>query len=105
MMMADENRTKLGSCCETALEIIRGSRVEQYGDQKVNFEKYARITELLLTEEEFELLSKRKFNGVIICKMMKAIKLGRESYKHKTDNLVDLIGYSDIENLLQNENI
>lgn len=104
MIMANENK-KLGNCCETALEIILGSRAEQYGDQKANFEKYARITELLLTDEEFELLSKRKFNGVIICKMMKAIKLGRESYKHKTDNLVDLIGYSDIENTLQNENI
>jgi len=83
---------KLGESCEKAKKLITGSRAEQYGDQDKNFTLIAEMASLLTGKE----LAKTD-----IVKIMISVKLMREQYKHKNDNLVDVIGYTDILNTLE----
>ena len=87
---------------EKAQDCVSNTRLEQYGDQKKNFAKYAEITNLLLDKEELASLHEGIITDKIVVKVMMDIKLGRESYKHKEDNLVDLCGYSAILEILNN---
>ena len=84
-----------------ANRIISGDRKAQYGDQRLNFRKYGRIATELLNEEENEAMKRGEITDTIVAKVMLSIKLGRESFKHKRDNLTDLCGYSSILNDLQ----
>jgi hypothetical protein len=70
-----------------ANNLVNGDRKNSYGDAKLNFEHTAKVASLL-THKELTRLD--------IVKIMLAVKLSRESYKHKTDNLVDLCGYAQI---------
>lgn len=81
----------LGSTCLEAEKLVNGSRAEQYGDQDKNFKDIAKMASML-TGKDLD-----KFD---IVKIMLAVKLMRESFKHKDDNLVDLCGYADILNYL-----
>jgi len=83
---------KLGKSCDEAKKLITSSRAEQYGDQDKNFTLIAEMASLLTGKE----LTKTD-----IVKIMISVKLMREKYKHKNDNLVDIIGYTDILNTLE----
>ena len=86
---------------EQANKIVSGDRNEQYGSFKEAFGRYTDITNLMLDGKEIDILkSTGKLTDTIICKVMQAIKLGRQAYKHKEDNLVDLAGYTHILNEL-----
>jgi len=71
-----------------AEKIVNGARASDYGP-KQSFGKIARVASELTTKE---LTAK----DIII--VLLAVKLVRESYKHKRDNLVDLAGYSKLLN-------
>lgn len=77
-----------------AERIVNGDRDEQYGNPKDAFEEYSKILDVCfgikLTPEQ-------------ICKVQMAIKLGRLKHKFKRDSIVDLCGYSEILNRLQDE--
>lgn len=91
---------------EKANKVVAGDRNEQYGSIHQSFDKYSKIVNLILSESEKEHLrnaeSEELISPSIISKVMIAIKLGRESYKHKEDNLLDLAGYTHILNELEN---
>lgn len=82
---------KLGDSCKTALDLITGSRNEQYGDQDKNFTLIAEMSSLMTGKD---------LNKYDVLKVMIAVKFIRERYKHKSDNNVDAIGYIDILNSL-----
>jgi hypothetical protein len=77
---------------EEANEIINGSRQQDYGDA---VESFRRIAEMV------KLMTGKDFSPSDCCKVLIAVKLTRESFKHKRDNLVDACGYMNILQLLE----
>ena len=89
--IVEENKQSILSEAE---EIVNGSRHSDYGDARESFSRVATIANVMTGKE----LSPEDCCAVLI-----AVKLVRESFKHKRDNLVDLCGYAHIMNEL-NEN-
>ena len=83
------------SILEEAQEILEGERDSDYGDPVANFNRISRIASSILdytiSPEEC----------VVV---MMAVKLSREQYKHKRDNLVDLVAYTEIYNRVKEQN-
>ena len=83
------------SILEEAQEILEGERDSDYGDPVANFNRISRIASSILdytiSPEEC----------VVV---MMAVKLSREQYKHKRDNLVDLVAYTEILNRVRELN-
>ena len=75
-----------------AESIVNGSRNEQYGDPVLAFKIYS---EILMSVFGINL------TPIEICKVQIAIKLGRQKFNHKRDNLVDTCGYTEILNRLE----
>ena len=86
------------SILQEADSIVNGARKADYGSAKVSFERIGKMTELMLTEDEWDLLSQRVISPTVVTKMHQATKLTRESFAHKRDNLVDLAGYASLQN-------
>ena len=82
------------SILSEAEEIVNGSRHSDYGDAKESFSRVATIANVMTGKE---------LSPEDCCAVLMAVKLVRESFKHKRDNLVDLCGYAHIMNEL-NEN-
>jgi hypothetical protein len=78
-----------------AVKILSGDRNVDYGSYIESFNKISTVASILagkpITEED-------------CAKVLMAVKLVRESHRHKRDNLVDLVAYSVILNDLENEN-
>jgi hypothetical protein len=74
--------------------ILNGDRNEQYNNPNESFAVYA---EILKSTFGIEL------TPVEICKVQMAIKLGRLKYKYKRDSAVDLCGYAEILDRLENK--
>ena len=49
------------------------------------------------------LLTNKDLDAETCCAVMMAVKLTRESFKHKRDNLVDLAGYAEIMNQIKSK--
>lgn len=89
------------SILEEANEIVSGERAQDYGCAKDSFETISGITEYLLSTDELAKIAGGVIAPTVVCKMLIALKLTRESYKHKRDNLVDLCGYAELLNRLE----
>lgn len=74
----------MSSISEQAEKLITGIKRDEYGPIELSFEAIARIWTGTLGVR----ISSRQ---VALC--MIGLKLYRESYKHKKDNLIDIIGY------------
>ena len=77
-----------------AEEVVNGSRHSDYGDARESFGRIATIASVMTGKE---------LSPEDCCAVLMAVKLVRESFAHKRDNLVDLCGYAHIMNEL-NEN-
>ena len=89
-----EIKTENKSILSEAEEIVNGSRHSDYGDAKESFSRIATIASVMTGKE---------LTPEDCCAVLMAVKLVRESFAHKRDNLVDLCGYAHIMNEL-NEN-
>ena len=89
------------SILREAMDIVGGARKAEYGDQRVNFQKYADIATLMLDSADLEALSAGRIPSAVVVKVLMAVKLGRHAYKPKRDNMVDLCGYADILHTVQ----
>ena len=78
---------KYESTLSEAERIVNGDRQADYSDPVANFEHIAEIASAI---------SKEELSPTTCCIVMIAVKLARENYKHKRDNLVDLAGYVEI---------
>ena len=85
----EDSRKETKSILEEALEIVNGSRNVDYGDPVISFIKIGKIATLISGEP---------MTPIMCCAALMAVKIERESYKHKRDNLVDLCGYTEIMN-------
>lgn len=86
-------KPEVKSILTEAESIVNGDRDVQYGNPNEAFKEYSNIL-----EATFGI----KLTPAEICKVQIAIKLGRLKYKHKRDSVVDLCGYSEILNRLEN---
>ena len=83
------------SILEEAQEILEGERDSDYGDPVANFNRISRIASSIL---DYTISPE---DCVVV---MMAVKLSREQYKHKRDNLVDLVAYTEILNRVREQN-
>lgn len=81
-----------GTILEEANRIVEGARSSDYGSPVENWNKVARVWSEIL---DFEIHAE----DAVRC--MVALKLVRESHKHKRDNLVDLCGYARILEMIE----
>ena len=86
---------------EQANEIIykrSEEKARQYGPMQEGMQEAAKIASLL---------SRKDINAVDMYNCMIALKLSRQAYNHKEDNLLDCVGYiaslNDYQNNVQNE--
>ena len=84
--MNEENKQ---SILDEAKAIVEGSRQSDYGDPVESFERIAKTASMITGKD----LSPKE-----CCAVLMAVKLVRESFAHKRDNLVDLCGYAHIMN-------
>ena len=82
------------SILDEAKAVVEGSRQSDYGDPVESFDKIAKTASMIAGKD----LSPKE-----CCAVLMAVKIVRESFNHKRDNLVDLCGYAHIMNEL-NEN-
>ena len=87
--MNEENNKSILSEAE---EIVNGSRHSDYGDANESFSRIATIASVMTGKE---------LSPEDCCAVMMAVKLVRESFNHKRDNLVDLCGYAELMNRLK----
>lgn len=83
------------SILEEAQEILEGERDSDYGDPVANFNRISGIASSILNED---------ITPEQCVVVMMAVKLSREQYKHKRDNLVDLVAYTEIYNRIKEQN-
>ena len=74
---------------DSAKNILFGDRDSDYGDFVQNFKEISAISKIL---------TRKDLTPEDCCKVLIAVKLAREGYKHKEDNLIDLCGYTNILN-------
>lgn len=80
------------SYIEEAKKIIHGERNEDYGPMKEQFNKTAIMWSVILNQN---------VTAHQVCLCMMALKLNREAFKTKPDNLIDAIGYAEIACLIK----
>ena len=83
------------SILSEAEEIVNGSRQSDYGDPVESFERIAKTASMI---------AGRDLSPNECCAVLMAVKLVRESFAHKRDNLVDLCGYAYIMNEIKESN-
>lgn len=81
-------RDKPESILIEAETIVNGKRATDYGNSNENLRDIAEIATLL----------GQPIDGKGVCRVMMAVKLAREKFNHKRDNLVDLCGYAELLN-------
>lgn len=82
------------SILREAMDIVGGARKAEYGDQRVNFQKYSDIATLMLDSADLEAIAAGRIPSAVVVKVLMAVKLGRHAFKPKRDNVVDLCGLS-----------
>lgn len=78
--------------------IVGGERASDYGDAVANMKRIGQIAMLMLDPDEKADLAFGAFPATVVAKVLLAVKLGREAFTHKRDNLVDACGYLEILN-------
>jgi ribosomal protein L20 len=79
-----------------AQQLVMGDRGDAYGDPAHKYRVMAKMWSAILNQEITP-------EQVVLC--MLAVKLTRETIKHKRDNLVDLAGYSLVLDMLSRDNL
>lgn len=97
--LADYERLTKGeteSILSEAERIVNGERQADYSDPVENFKHIAEIASAIMGKD---------ITAEECCIVMIAVKLARESYRHKRDNLVDLAGYVEILNRIKENEV
>ena len=81
---------------EEANRIVNGDRQADYSDPVRNFTDISEIATFL---------TKKELTAEDCCNVLIAVKLTRERFKHKEDNLIDLAGYTEILNRIKSQNV
>ena len=74
-------------------KIVNGSRNVDYGAEE-SFDKISKMASIMTSKE---------LSPSDCIKVLMAVKMVRESFKHKEDNLIDLCGYAELLNQINNK--
>lgn len=88
------NNMEKQSILITADSLVNGVRQTDYNDPVQNFNDIAQLASLL---------TQKNLTAEDCCLVLISLKLIRERFKHKEDNLIDLAGYTEILNRIKNE--
>ena len=88
--VTDMNEENEKSILSEAEKIVNGNRQSDYGDAANNFHRIANIVNSMYPQ--------LNINAQQCCAVLMAVKLIREGFRHKRDNLVDLCGYAHVMN-------
>lgn len=91
----DMNEENKQSILDEAKTIVEGSRQSDYGDPVESFNRIAKTASMI---------AGRDLSPNECCAVLMAVKLVRESFAHKRDNLIDLCGYAYIMNEIKESN-
>jgi hypothetical protein len=80
-------KSETESILSEAERIVNGDRQADYSDPVENFKHIADIASAI---------RKKELTSEDCAVVLMAVKLARENFKHKRDNLVDLAGYTEI---------
>ena len=80
-------KSETESILSEAERIVNGDRQADYSDPVANFKRIAEIASAIMAKD---------ITAEECCIVMIAVKLARENFRHKRDNLVDLAGYVEI---------
>jgi hypothetical protein len=90
------------SILQEAERLVNGPRAQAYGPASESFGRIAKIASAMMTPDDINhIYEESELTPVFICKILVALKLGRQCNKHGRDNLVDLGGYSFLWNELE----
>ena len=89
-------KSETESILSEAERIVNGDRQADYSDPVANFSRIASIASAIMAKD---------ITAEECCIVMIAVKLARENYKHKRDNLVDLAGYVEILNRIKENEV
>jgi hypothetical protein len=89
-------KSETESILSEAERIVNGERQVDYSDPVKNFKRIAEIASAIMAKD---------ITAEECCIVMIAVKLARENYKHKRDNLVDLAGYVEILNRIKESEV
>jgi hypothetical protein len=89
-------KSETESILSEAERIVNGDRQADYSDPVANFKRIAEIASAIMAKD---------ITAEECCIVMIAVKLARENYKHKRDNLVDLAGYAEILNRIKESEV
>ena len=81
---------------------VREERQADYDDPRPNMERIAEVWTSLLRAAHI-LPDDISLKASDVVNLMIGLKLVRQAYKHKEDNLVDIIGYTDIADIVNCE--
>jgi hypothetical protein len=89
-------KSETESILSEAERIVNGDRQADYSDPVANFKHISAIASAIMAKD---------ITAEECCIVMIAVKLARENYKHKRDNLVDLAGYVEILNRIKESEV
>lgn len=89
-------KSETESILSEAERIVNGERQADYSDPVENFKHISAIASAI---------SKKELSPTTCAIVMIAVKLARENFKHKRDNLVDLAGYVEILNRIKESEV
>jgi hypothetical protein len=93
---------KKESILQEAERLVNGPRAQAYGPASESFGRIAKIASAMMTPDDINhIYEESELTPVFICKILVALKIGRQCNKHGRDNLVDLGGYSFLWNELE----
>lgn len=84
------------SILQEAYKITSSDRNDQYGEAEDCFDKISAYWNIYLGLKDL-------VRGKDVANMMALLKIAREGYKHKRDNLVDAVGYLRLSSKLQGD--
>lgn len=81
-----------------AVSLVYGVRGEDYGPEVSCFNRCATIMNAIKDKTDTN-----NYTGKQVALLMMSMKLARRQYKHKRDNNVDLVGYTDLLEIFEQE--
>lgn len=83
-----------------AEKLVNGNRDRDYDSPYYNFKRITQLWNAYMQAKEIDC----KFTKGDVAALMILVKISRQIHKHKSDNLIDIAGYAQCWELVEDEN-